>query len=155
MVEVTKNLANRYAALKFMQEEKNFLAGDVVRKYHVPTSFMSALNKKAVIKSTGSRGSTYTGPEATIKLAAEMYDFESNMRAGRLPKYPKATVDYKPTFTQLVEEAKQKVAGIPEVKDVTDYKQFEKKPKPIFNVTIQDGKVTMEWKEFSRLVESI
>lgn len=155
MVEVTKSLANRYAAMKFMQESREFIYQQVLEKHHIPTTFMAALGKKNIIASNGMKGSKYIGPDASIKVAAEVFDYERQMLGRKLPKHPKAVVDTKPILTQLIEEAKEKVAEIPKVKDITDYKQFEEKSKPIFNVTIQDGKVTMEWKEFSRLVESI
>lgn len=155
MVEVTKSLANRYAAMKFMKESNEFIYSQVKERHFVPNSFLTSLVKKNIITTNGMKGSKYIGPEPTIKLAAELFDFERQRVGRKLPRHPKAMVDTKPTFTQLIEEAKEKIAEIPKIKDITDYKQFEQKPKPIFNVTIQDGKVTMEWKEFSRLVESI
>ena len=55
MVEVTKNLENRHQALKWMysQGTTGFLYKDVLDKYAISPTFLSAASKKSLVKVSG------------------------------------------------------------------------------------------------------
>lgn len=160
MVEVTKNLENRHLALKWMytQGKTGFLITDVMNKFHVPTSFIAATSKKNITKANGRLGTTYIGPEPNIKLAVEIFDFERQRLGRKSSTYPTKMIDTTELskFKDVVENV-QKDIVTKAVESQCECKQLDKSIKKSIvtslNITINNGKVTMDWKDFSKLME--
>ena len=160
MVEVTKNLENRHLALKWMytQGKTGFLIADVMNKFHVPTSFIAAAGKKNITKANGRLGTTYIGPEPSIKLAVEVFDFERQRLGRKSSTYPTKMieVDGLDKFKEVVENAQESIVT-KAIESQCECKQLDKSIKKStvasLNITIENGKVTMNWKDFSKLME--
>ena len=156
MVELTKHLANRHQCLKWMYNQGNvsFVQRDVISKFHVPTTFLAACAKKNIVKAD-INGTKYIGPEPDVKLAVELFDFENQRRGKHVTKYPKKMVDVekittKKSLTQIIEENTNGDLG----------KLFPELPSNKQNgfilpleLSVKDGKITMDWKDFNKLVE--
>lgn len=160
MVEVTKSLENRHLALKWMytQGKTGFLITDVMNKFHVPTSFIAAASKKNITKANGRLGTTYIGPEPSIKLAVEVFDFERQRLGRKSFTYPKKMVELEglDKFKDVVQNAQESIVT-KAIESQCECKQLDKSIKKSLstslNVTIENGKVTMNWKDFNRLME--
>ena len=156
MVEVTKYLENRYQCLKWMYQQgaNGFIRKDVISKFHVPTTFLAACAKKNIVKAD-INGTTYIGPEPKIALAVELFDFENQRKGKSISKFPKKMVDIesrssKKSLTEIIEENTNGDLG----------KLFSELPSNKQNglilpleLSVKDGKVTLDWKDFNRLIE--
>ena len=158
MVELTKHLANRHQCLKWMYNQGNisFVQRDVISKFHVPTTFLAACAKKNIVKAD-INGTKYIGPEPDVKLAVELFDFENQCRGKHVTKYPKKMVDVekittKKPLTQIIEENTSRDLGklFPEVTSVKQNGFIL----PL-ELSVKDGKVSMSWKDFNKLIETI
>ena len=156
MVELTKHLANRHQCLKWMYNQGNisFVQRDVISKFHIPTTFLAACAKKNILKAD-INGTKYIGPEPDVKLAVELFDFENQCRGKHVTKYPKKMVDVekittKKPLTQIIEENTSGDLGklFPEVTSVKQNGFIL----PL-ELSVKDGKVSMSWKDFNKLVE--
>lgn len=156
MVEVTKNLANRYQCLKWMYQQgaTGFVQRDVISKFHVPTTFLAACSKKNILKAN-INGTKYIGPEPDVKLAVELFDFENQRRGKNIPKFPKKKVDIES------QSSKKSLNEILEENSTTNLdkiipKQVSTKQNGFIlplELSVKDGKVAMDWKDFNKLVE--
>lgn len=150
-MEVNKSLENRHQALKWMYSQPNgFTYKEVIDKFHVPTTFLSGLTKKALIKTSGVNGSIYIGGEPDIKLAVETYDYE-RQRIGKIcPNYKKKTVPIEglDKFKGIVEKAINSQVPMKEDSPIVQQRKIPYS----FSVNIQDGMVTMKWSDFSKLM---
>lgn len=156
MVEVTKHLENRHQCLKWMYNQGNisFVQRDVISKFHVPTTFLAACAKKNIVKAD-INGTKYIGPEPKIALAVELFDFENQRKGKNIPKFPKKMIDIekitsKKSLTEIIEENTNGDLG----------KLFPELPSNKQNgfilpleLSVKDGKVTLDWKDFNRLIE--
>ena len=154
MVELTKHLANRHQCLKWMYNQGNisFVQRDVISKFHVPTTFLAACAKKNIVKAD-INGTTYIGPEPKIALAVELFDFENQRKGKNISKFPKKMVDIesrssKKSLEEIVKENDTPIATLDKVIP-TKQNGFIL---PL-ELSVKDGKVTMDWKDFNKLVE--
>ena len=154
MVEVTKYLENRYQCLKWMHQQgaTGFVQRDVVSRFHVPTTFLAACAKKNIVKAD-INGTTYIGPEPKIALAVELFDFENQRKGKSISKFPKKMVDIesrssKKSLEEIVKENDTPIATLDKVIP-TKQNGFIL---PL-ELSVKDGKVTMDWKDFNKLIE--
>ena len=160
MVEVTKNLESRHQALKWMyaQGKTGFIIKEVMNKFHVPTTFLSAASKKLITRVNGKQGSEYIGPEPNIKLAIELFDFERQRLGRKGTTYPKKMVEVEglDKFKDVVQNAQESIVT-KAIESQCECKQLDKSIKKSLstslNITIENGKVTMNWKDFNKLME--
>lgn len=156
MVEITKNLENRHQCLKWMYQQgaTGFVQRDVISKFHVPTTFLAACAKKNILKAN-INGTKYIGPEPDVKLAVELFDFENQRRGKNIPKFPKKMVDIES------QSSKKSLDEIIEENSTTNLdkiipKQVSTKQNGFIlplELSVKDGKVTMDWTNFNKLVE--
>jgi hypothetical protein len=156
MVEVTKYLENRYQCLKWMYQQgaTEFIQRDVIGKFHVPTTFLAACAKKNIVKAD-INGTRYIGPEPKIALAVELFDFENQRRSKNIPKFPKKMVDIesqssKKSLDEIIEENSTTNLGKVIPQQVSTKQNGFILP---LELSVKDGKVTMDWKDFNKLVE--
>ena len=158
MVELTKHLANRHQCLKWMYNQGNisFVQRDVISKFHVPTTFLAACAKKNILKAN-INGTKYIGPEPDIKLAVELFDFEHQRKGKNISKFPKKMVDVK-----NITNKKPLIQIIEENTNENLNKLFPELPSNKQNgfilpleLSVKDGKITMDWKDFNKLIETI
>ena len=156
MVEVTKYLENRYQCLKWMYQQgaNEFTQRDIISKFHVPTTFLAACAKKNIVKAD-INGTTYIGPEPKIALAVELFDFENQRKGKSISKFPKKMVDIESRSSRksLEEIVKENDTPIATLDKVIPTKQ-NGFILPL-ELSVKDGKVTFDWKDFNRLIESI
>ena len=154
MVEVTKYLENRYQCLKWMYQQgaNGFTQRDIISKFHVPTTFLAACAKKNIVKAD-INGTTYIGPEPKIALAVELFDFENQRKGKSISKFPKKMVDIESRSSKksLEEIVKENDTPIPTLDKVIPTKQ-NGFILPL-ELSVKDGKVTLDWKDFNRLIE--
>ena len=164
MVEVTKNLEKRYQALKWMYQQgvNGFVRKDITSKFHVPTNFVTATVRKSLVKSSGMNGSKYIGGEPTIKLAAEVFDYERQLSGKYLAKYPKKMIDVEglDKFKDVVEKATKTQVSVTEDKHILPTVQIESKPtvpkkESSIVVLIKGNDVSMSWDDFSQIMSKI
>ena len=156
MVEVTKYLENRYQCLKWMYQQgtNGFIQRDVISKFHVPTTFLAACAKKNIVKAD-INGTTYIGPEPKIALAVELFDFENQRKGKNISKFPKKMIDIesrssKKSLDKIIEE--NSTTNL----DKIIPKQVSTKQNGFIlplELSVKDGKVTMDWTDFNKLVE--
>ena len=156
MVEVTKYLENRYQCLKWMYQQgaNGFTQRDIISKFHVPTTFLAACAKKNIVKAD-INGTTYIGPEPKIALAVELFDFENQRKGKSISKFPKKMVDIesrssKKSLDKIIEE--NSTTNL----DKIIPKQVSTKQNGFIlplELSVKDGKVTMDWTDFNKLVE--
>ena len=156
MVEVTKSLENRYQCLKWMHQQgaTGFVQRDVISKFHVPTTFLAACAKKNIVKAD-INGTTYIGPEPKIALAVELFDFENQRKGKNISKFPKKMIDIesrssKKSLDKIIEE--NSTTNL----DKIIPKQVSTKQNGFIlplELSVKDGKVTMDWTDFNKLVE--
>ena len=156
MVEVTKYLENRYQCLKWMYQQgaNGFTQRDIISKFHIPTTFLAACAKKNIVKAD-INGTTYIGPEPKIALAVELFDFENQCRGKSISKFPKKMVDIesrssKKSLEEIIEE--NSTTNL----DKVIPQQVSTKQNGFIlplELSVKDGKVTMDWKDFNKLVE--
>jgi hypothetical protein len=154
MVEVTKYLENRYQCLKWMHQQgaNGFTQRDITSKFHIPTTFLAACAKKNIVKAD-INGTTYIGPEPKIALAVELFDFENQRKGKNISKFPKKMIDIesrssKKSLEEIVKENDTPIATLDKVIP-TKQNGFIL---PL-ELSVKDGKVTMDWKDFNKLVE--
>ena len=154
MVEVTKYLENRYQCLKWMYQQgaNGFTQRDIISKFHVPTTFLAACAKKNIVKAD-INGTTYIGPEPKIALAVELFDFENQCRGKSISKFPKKMVDIESRSSKksLEEIVKENATPITTLDKVIPAKQ-NGFILPL-ELSVKDGKVTLDWKDFNKLIE--
>ena len=156
MVEVTKYLENRYQCLKWMYQQgaNGFTQRDIISKFHIPTTFLAACAKKNIVKAD-INGTTYIGPEPKIALAVELFDFENQRKGKSISKFPKKMVDIesrssKKSLDKIIEE--NSTTNL----DKIIPKQVSTKQNGFIlplELSVKDGKVTMDWTDFNKLVE--
>lgn len=156
MVEVTKYLENRYQCLKWMYQQgtNGFIQRDVISKFHIPTTFLAACSKKNIVKAD-INGTTYIGPEPKIALAVELFDFENQRKGKNIPKFPKKMVDIesqssKRSLDEIIEENSNTNLDKVIPQQVSTKQNGFILP---LELSVKDGKVTMDWKDFNKLVE--
>ena len=154
MVEVTKYLENRYQCLKWMYQQgaNGFTQRDIISKFHIPTTFLAACAKKNIVKAD-INGTTYIGPEPKIALAVELFDFENQRKGKSVSKFPKKMIDIesrsnKKSLEEIVKENDTPIATLDKVIP-TKQNGFIL---PL-ELSVKDGKVTLDWKDFNKLIE--
>ena len=154
MVEVTKYLENRYQCLKWMYQQgaNGFTQRDIISKFHIPTTFLAACAKKNIVKAD-INGTTYIGPEPKIALAVELFDFENQRKGKNISKFPKKMIDIesrssKKSLEEIVKENDTPIATLDKVIP-TKQNGFIL---PL-ELSVKDGKVTLDWKDFNKLIE--
>ena len=154
MVEVTKYLENRYQCLKWMYQQgaNGFTQRDIISKFHIPTTFLAACAKKNIVKAD-INGTTYIGPEPKIALAVELFDFENQRKGKNISKFPKKMIDIESRSSKksLEEIVKENDTPITTLDKVIPTKQ-NGFILPL-ELSVKDGKVTLDWKDFNRLIE--
>ena len=154
MVEVTKYLENRYQCLKWMYQQgaNGFTQRDIISKFHIPTTFLAACAKKNIVKAD-INGTTYIGPEPKIALAVELFDFENQRKGKNISKFPKKMVDIESRSSKksLEEIVKENDTPITTLDKVIPTKQ-NGFILPL-ELSVKDCKVTMDWKDFNKLLE--
>ena len=154
MVEVTKYLENRYQCLKWMYQQgaNGFTQRDIISKFHIPTTFLAACAKKNIVKAD-INGTTYIGPEPKIALAVELFDFENQRKGKNISKFPKKMIDIESRSSKksLEEIVKENDTPITTLDKVIPTKQ-NGFILPL-ELSVKDGKVSMSWKDFNKLVE--
>ena len=154
MVEVTKYLENRYQCLKWMYQQgaNGFTQRDIISKFHIPTTFLAACAKKNIVKAD-INGTTYIGPEPKLALAVELFDFENQRKGKSISKFPKKMIDIesrsnKKSLEEIVKENDTPIATLDKVIP-TKQNGFIL---PL-ELSVKDGKVTLDWKDFNKLIE--
>ena len=154
MVEVTKYLENRYQCLKWMHQQgaNGFTQRDIISKFHIPTTFLAACAKKNIVKAD-INGTTYIGPEPKIALAVELFDFENQRKGKSISKFPKKMIDIESRSSKksLEDIVKENATPITTLDKVIPTKQ-NGFILPL-ELSVKDGKVTLDWKDFNRLIE--
>ena len=136
------------------QGANGFIQRDVISKFHVPTTFLAACAKKNIVKAD-INGTTYIGPEPKIALAVELFDFENQRKGKSISKFPKKMVDIesrssKKSLDKIIEE--NSTTNL----DKIIPKQVSTKQNGFIlplELSVKDGKVTMDWTDFNKLVE--